>query len=339
MADTVNFPPYVKRIDLTKRMAEIARAALKRRLLLLIGAGFSADARGYPTGAGLASILVKETYSCDEKEAVAAAAKYELAAIAQQYRENATERRTGLVSKVAAAVSKKPAVRPQAEIDLGTVASMCQLRRIFTTNFDSVIEDALDKRARVVKPTVADVRAFEEKADRVDVTGVFHLNGDVTNPIITEEDLRTHRSIFYELFRENLLSDVLVMVGYSFRDDAIVKIYEELSDLLTKVGEDRLNYIVMPTTDELDYTLAERLWRARGNIVLIPLRAGQFFRMLVEALEEARYADTVTKMAETTGEAEAAVGDRLRQYKDVFAHVSLSELAQAVEELMKLRNA
>lgn len=318
---------------------EIARAGLRRRLLFLIGAGFSADARGYPTGAGLASILVKETYACSDIEAAAAASKYELAAIAQQYTERATDRRVGLVAQVAAAVSKKPSTRPQAELDIASVASMCQLRRIFTTNFDSVIEDALDKRARVVKPTVTDVRAFEEEADRADVTGVFHLNGDVTNPVITEDDLRKHRSIFYELFRENLLSNVLVMVGYSFRDDAIIKIYDELSDLLTRVGEDRFNYIVMPTSDELDYTLADRLWRARGNIILIPLGAGQFFRMLVDTLEEARYANTVTKIAESTGETESAISDRLRPYKDIFAHVSLPELAQAVEELMKLRNA
>jgi hypothetical protein len=337
MAAIIDFPEYVNKMDLRQRIAEIARAGLRQRLLFLVGAGFSADARGYPTGAGLASILVRQTYECSEAEANAAAAKYELAAISQQFTERATEKRQGLVEHIAKALSRKPATRPQAELDLASVAAMCRLRRIFTTNFDDVIEDALDKRSRPVKATVADIRKFEDEANDADVTGVFHLNGNTEDPKVTEDELRTHRSVFYELFRRSLLTDVLVMVGYSFRDDAIVRIYDELFDLLKTVGQDRRNYIVMPTDNQLDYLLAERLWRARGDIVLIPVRAGQFFRMLVTALEEARYSEAVTSLAGRVGASEAEVTERLSPYRDKFAHVSLSELTQAVEELMKSR--
>jgi hypothetical protein len=334
----IEFPTYVTQIDLQQRMTEIARAGLNQRLLLLTGAGFSKDARGYPTGAELAAILLRDTFRCTEAEAGAAAAKYELAAISQQFVEKATEKRQQLVSSVADALSKTPPKASQVELDLATVAGMCRLRRVFTTNFDNVIEQALGARARVVKPTVTDIRKFEDEAKLKDITGVFHLNGDVADPKITEDDLRTHRSVFFELLRQDMLTDLLVMVGYSFRDDAITQIYDELFELLKTVGQDRRNYIVMPTEGPLDYALSERLWRARGDIVLIPLRAEQFFHLLVAYLEEARYEQTVKGIAEQLGQTTAEVNERLRPLKDRYAHISLGEIAEAVEQFMKLRN-
>jgi hypothetical protein len=334
----VVFPPFANQIDLDQRMAEIARAGLQQRLLLLIGAGFPKDARGYPTGSELASILVRETYRCTQQEADAVAQKYELAAISQQFVEKTTDKRPQLISRVKQELSRPPATKSQPERDLATVASLCRLCRVFTTNFDSTIEDALDARAKTVQPTVASIREFEEDAAGRDVTGVFHLHGDLTEPRITEDDLRTPRSLFFELLRQDLLTHVLVMVGYSFRDDAIRQIYNEVYDLLKAVGQERRNYIVTPVHGQLDYELAVRLWSARGDIVVIPLRAGEFLRCLVTHLEECRYEDIVKAIADHQGKTAMQINEQLRPLKHQFAHLTPSELAEAIQQFIKLRD-
>ena len=334
----VVFPPYVDRPDLEQRMSEIARAGLDQRLVFLIGAGFSRDARGYPTGSELASVLVQDTYKCTEAEAKAAAGKYELAAIAQQFVEKATEKRTQLVARIASALSQEPEKKSQVELDFASVAAICRPRRVYTTNFDNIIESALEARGRVVPPEISEIRTFEQDANVRDITGVFHLNGDLKHPQVTEDDIRTHRSVSFELLRQDMLTQVLVMVGYSFRDDAITRIYDDLFELLKKVGEDRRNYIVMPTDGSLDYKLAERLWRSRGDIVLMPFSAGQFFRLLVTFLEEARYEETIKGIAERIGKTSTEVNDRLRPLRHKFSHITAPELAEAIEQFLDLRN-
>jgi len=338
LAARPTFPAYVDRPDLEQRVVEIAQAGLDQRLLLLIGAGFSKDARGYPVGSELASVLIRDVYhSHSDADIEAAARKYELAAISQQYVEKATEKRQQLLSRIGNALSKVPKEKSQVELDLATVASICRLRRVFTTNFDSVIEESLDSRAVPLKPTISDIRTFEERVKTNDVTGIMHLNGGVSDAKLTENDLRGDRSIFFEILRQSMLTDVLVMIGYSFRDDAVTQIYDELFDLLKAVGQDRRSYIVMPVDNELDYRLGERLWRSRGDIVLLPLRAGEFLRMLVSSLEEVRYEGSVRGIAEQIGTTPADIHDRLRPLKDKYAHISSGELAEAVEEIIQLR--
>jgi hypothetical protein len=338
-AERIEFPDYVDKNDLHQRMAELAKAGLDRKLLLLLGAGFSKDARGYPTGAELAESLVRGTYSgYSAAEIQAAANKYELAAISQQFVEKATGKAPALLKLVQDHLSKRPPTKSATETDLATIASLCRMRRIFTTNFDEIIEQSLGTRHRFVKPAIANIQDFEAEADLLDITGVFHLNGDLSAPRMTEDDLRTHRSVFFELLRQDMLTKVLVMIGYSFRDDSITQIYDQLFDLLRSVGEDRKSYIVMPMDGKLDYKLAERLWDARGNIVVIPLRAGDFLHLLLSHIEEVRYDVVVKGLATELGESEVAVNERLNPLKHLFAHLTLGEVAEALRQFTKLRD-
>src|ERR1035438_5119838 len=116
-------PEYVRKHDLTRRMKEMADAGLANRLVLLFGAGFSKDARGYPAGAELGAIFLRELFDVEQSESLKVARKYELAAIAQQLYEKGTEKRSQLTDSIRKHLTGAPKVLSPAEASLGRIAS------------------------------------------------------------------------------------------------------------------------------------------------------------------------------------------------------------------------
>lgn len=336
----MSFPGYLADDEvsaLKRRLSEVADLALDRRLTLLFGAGFSKDARGLPTGAELASMMLETTYGCDETIATRISKEYELAAIAQQFTEHVVGRNTQLVTFVTQKLQHPDSISTSQK-DFATIASICRLRRVFTTNFDDLLETALGPRHRLVKPTIASIREFENESRTRDCTGIFHLNGDLGDPQVTEDQLRSHRSPFFEQLRHELVSNLLVMIGYSFRDDAITTIYGEISELLRAVRQDRQNCIVMPIRDRYEYMVAQKIWDRRCNVILLPMLEGDFLHELLLSVQEARYGASVKDIAGILSQPEEHVKDLLRPLRERYSELGQDDVAEVYRQILSVRH-
>jgi SIR2-like domain len=338
---STSFPTYLAPEEVGKlraQLSELGKAALRHRLGFLIGAGFSNDAQKFPVGSGLAKRLVMETHGCDEPSAAAIADKYELAAVAQQYVITAPEGQIALKELIAKELGN-PKAESKVESDLATVISMSRMRRVFTTNFDSLIERCLGPRARPVKPSVADVRNFEDESRTLDCTGVFHLMGTLEEPMVTEDDLRGHKSLFIEELRHELLTKVFVMVGYSFRDDALVKVFTEIRDLLAHIRQARATYIVMPIDSGIEYRVAEPLWRSRFDITLLPLGAGEFLAELATAIRSVRYSEITMEISELVNQPADHVSDLLSAISKELVDPNINDIAEIARRMISTRTS
>src|SRR5207247_6630749 len=107
---------------------------------------------------------------------------------------------------------------------------------IWTTNYDSLIEDALKEAGRrfdvkgVVKKLALHVR-------RAEVT-VYKLHGEVSNPddaVLTKDDYENYefeRSAFTDLLRSDLTRYTFLFIGFSFTDPNIEYVLARLRRML-----------------------------------------------------------------------------------------------------------
>jgi hypothetical protein len=336
MSAALSFLTSDQRNEIRRRILDIAQAGADSRLGFLIGAGFSKDARDFPLGSELATRLMREaTGSPDEDTVRKLVETYGLGATAGYYCEQATEASslTDLLEKVLDSGGAKKQ-KSEAERHLASIVSVCKLPRIFTTNFDSLIEECVPApRFVVVEPSARGLISFEKQRSEVDCTGVFHLNGTARDPKITEGDLKGYRPIFYEELKHELLTKVFVMVGYSFRDETISKVFDEVGSLLRDTQdpkrEGRKTYLVMPVSNELEYMVAKSVWKSRGDIRLIPMGAAEFLRELESALGKLSYEERVKQISELIVESEQESDrrvDALANRLEAFTQADLAEV-------------
>lgn len=321
---------------LGQRVDEIARAATYQKLTIMLGAGFSKDAQNLPIGSELAEALLDQTYGGDKSEVQRLSRQYELAAVAAQFEEETSGRREQLKDLLRRKLSTT-APLSDTEKALGTLASLAQIPRIFTTNYDELIERSLELRAQSVKHSVKGIEEFEQRLREIDCTGVFHLNGGFDDPVITEDDLRKHRSLFLEQFRSELLTNILVMVGYSLRDDAIVTVFHHIFDLLDRLRQGRASFIVMPVESATEYEVASRLWKTRGNIHILPTSAGPFLKELLRHVREFRYEKAVAETSKMLREPTEEVNDRLRRLRGQIEELNDDDVAEVVRRIVSVR--
>jgi hypothetical protein len=311
------------------RIMEIAAAGLNGGLGLLVGAGFSKHARNLPLASELAARLIQDHRNCEQHLADELGKKYELAAIAEQYESAVTGKREQLNTKLREVLSVEGDAGAIGR-DLFSIVSICSLRRIFTTNYDNLLEVALRDRHYKVKASARGIHEFEEASNLRDCTGICHINGDLAQPVITETDLRSHRSVFLEELRHELLTKVFVMLGYSFRDDALRHIFDEVSDVLKHARELKATYIVMPVSSILEYNIAKAVWSNRGEITLLPFDAGRFLAELRSGIEEHRSRRAIVELSRTLGVDELKAQEMIEPLSSKFGDLSLGDISSLI---------
>jgi len=339
MARNPRFPLYLgddEVVSLQRRITEIALAALARQLGLLIGAGFSFEARGLPLGSHLA-VALAEDLGYPEISARRLADTYGLSVIAEQYGRVVTGKRQQLVDTVSRMLTTS-GDGSQVENDLKAIVSNCDISRIFTTNYDSLIETALgDQRSATIAETASALTKFEHDIRRKEFTGVFHIHGTTTNPVITETDLQKPRSIFFEELRHELLSRVFVMVGYSFRDESITDVFESIYELLKKTREERKTFLVSPIEEEFEYRFAKQYWEDRCDVCLIPMGAGAFFAEFLEQLHTVGSVKPIDEISVKIRSSPADVKERLKRLCDDVPDLALDDMAEIARRFLAVR--
>lgn len=290
------YPEYLgdeKKNKCDQAFERIAQALLIKRADFLFGAGMSAASK-LPIGHQLAVQLLRKFFPAsapdpvpmEDLERLASAFPFE--ALAQAIEASRGKKRDDLTADL-----KEILLDPTYNVSAAHhdfLAISCwdgnpSLNRIFTTNFDLLLEKAFNARG----VTITEKNTQEiSKALRDEQIPILHLHG-----VLDEEYQITENDIFKPGFKALMgqfqaaltEADAFVFVGYSMSDPDFRKIYTHYrNEIEVRKRNDKLTYVVSPATDSQYYSLGSALWDSRGAL-WIPLDAIAFFARLKQVLQ------------------------------------------------------
>ncbi len=140
-------------------------------------------------------------------------------------------------------------------------------REIWTTNYDTVIEDNLKKRGIISKVihNDMDLNNFTEGG-----VHIFKMNGDITNPhnmVVSKSDLEEY-SVSHQLmltfFKRELVSKSFLFLGYSFTDSLVLNSLSTIKNCLQNACNTHYTILKNEHSKYFDYFVQD-LWK-RYNI-------------------------------------------------------------------------
>ena len=294
------------------RLKELASSVLSRQVVFLFGAGMS-----YDSGMALFTPLVRRMVrdlclgevDLTDADLEWVEGQYPSEAIAQAYD---SKKGSAKLNDLIMSNYKDVIAEPHdGHKILPRFIESRHVDRFYTTNWDTLIEDALseDDTERAVSITESNVAELGRTAASGAVP-VVHLHGAVASDhkcLITERDTyRTDTRLHYILSGE-LMTKSLVLIGYSMRDIDLRSVYLRVSGIL---GKDlaRQTYVVTPLTQnrEWEWRLADYIWGSRG-VVLIPVGAKQLLPYLADLVDDVSADDVLAKISRETGENDVRV--------------------------------
>ena len=209
-------------------ICEMAEHIIRDETSLFLGAGSSCSV-GFPSW----SKLLEE---CAEKLGIKIKKDTDLFAIAQYFSNNYGK--TELQKIVKSVLNKKF----DYESDLLNSIMNLNFKNIWTTNYDSVIENNLSERKIVTNTVIRD-------SDLVSLipqsqVNIYKLNGDVSdsdNIVITKSDIEQYNDnhkLLLTFFKKELVSNTFLFLGYSFSDSIVLPCLAFISNYLN----DKNNY-------------------------------------------------------------------------------------------------
>ncbi len=148
-------------------------------------------------------------------------------------------------------------VRNAAPTESHEILAVLPLDVVWTTNYDSLIEDAFEAAGKVadVKRSPPDLANTRKGRDVV----IYKMHGDVTQPheaVLTKDDYehfadKDKRALFAEALQGDLVSRTFVFLGYSFSDPDVAYILARIRSLLGK--NRRTHYYVTRRPQEADF--------------------------------------------------------------------------------------
>ena len=161
------------------------------------------------------------------------------------------------------------------------------VRTIWTTNFDTLIEDALAKDQVAVRTSDADLTSGPDDHD----IEVLKMHGCIrrSSPsqlVITAEDYEDfaiQRPAFAQRLRHDLLHRTLLFVGYSYRDPNIRTLLVEARRLAQRATREHL-MLLRKETNSPGEELRQRLWTVDLGRVGIRCVLADSFREIEDAL-------------------------------------------------------
>jgi hypothetical protein len=338
----IKYPSFIGQTDrpeLDRAMVRIAKAVIDKRADFLFGAGMSI-ASGVPSGSGLAGQLLDLFFpsGLDTVRRKELAATLPFECIAEAIEKSAGKGREDLTEFLS-----KVLLSPTLEINQGhrDFLSICfwegrpMLNRVFTTNFDPLLEKAFGARCkRIIEGNTKDISSVQH-AEKIPI---LYLHGTLesANYQITESDVFNPRyRILPHMFRTALNeADAFVFVGYSMNDPDFRSLYVDYRlDIDIRREAQKKAYVVGPAQDVHEYVLGKGIWESR-YAVWLPLDAQTFFAAIKSILEE-----TATKeikeaiMKKYRLKDEAAFLDKVRQTSEILR----IEEVEAIEFLFQAR--
>ncbi len=283
--------------DTRDNIALIAKEIIAENIGILCGAGMSMGRSGGISGSELSFQLIKEVFFPTEKEIKedtdlykeisAVVSKYPLEAIAEACTVKLPTRFDGVKKILKDKVLPAGSLPHDGHTALAAIAQACKIQKIFTTNYDDLIEKPFNKGAEPIFDLM-DLRNLQRILSENKVA-IIHLHGAFDkDPIFTEFDLmasQLNKPIF-QFFLSELLNKIFIFIGYSLNDSNIRTIYFKAKETINARKEtDKNNYVVYPVYDKTERKIAIHIWKNRGA-ELIPLDAEIFLVMLHKRVAE-----------------------------------------------------
>ena len=242
------------------------------KVTLFIGSGFSYGA-GAPTANAITEAIKRD---CAEIQ------KTELKDVAEEYVQRNDDNKNKLINLVQ---SLFPA-HAKCDDNQRALTRLPHIKQIFTTNYDSYIEDAYADKCHVIR----------EEKDLVDcdsnVVQIYKLHGDFVNKdaiVITQSDYNAFfdgnkNSLIWAPLKLAMMNSYVLFIGYSLDDSNIFNLLQRTNDLCN--DSSREMYLIAPTTEEYK---ANRL--KKYNIRWIKSTAEDFLLELEQNIKDNIFAD------------------------------------------------
>lgn len=178
------------------------------------------------------------------------------------------------------------------------LASHGYIDRVYTTNFDDLIEQSLGARAVSITDEDPDalLRALE-----TDEIPVIHLHGSVGyRCLIAEEETYSLDTPLARVMASDMVTCHFVWIGYSMSDVDLRGLYLSIRELLKRDDLVKTSYFVHPAGSAEECRLAELVWQARGGRY-IAAGADEFLPALVRAARRARGDEVVSELLGSEG--------------------------------------
>lgn len=253
------------------RIPSLVLKSIERgRCILFVGAGVSYEA-GLPTSSKLATMLADDVGYPNTFP-------HDLIDISQYY--EAKLGRAVLINRLQEILQKptQPSETHKLIAALGR-----KFRLIITTNYDSLLENAL---ADIGYPfyIVTEAADLANAPVETEIPTLIKIHGDIdaNNIILTRDDYyryldKSFRSTLGAVLKAQLATGTFLFVGYSLRDYNFVALFEsvrkELGDYMPK------GFAVMPSPDPVE----TRIWLKRG-VDIIDSTARAFFKQISRSL-------------------------------------------------------
>ena len=237
------------------------------KVTLFIGSGFSLAA-----GAPSANAIVETIKTvCPEIQ------KTELKDVAEEYVQRNDDNKDKLINLVQGLFP----VKAKCNDNQRALTLLPHIKQIFTTNYDSYIEDAYADKCHVI-------REEKDLADcNPNVTQIYKLHGDFVRKddiIITQSDYDAFfdgkkNSLIWDPLKLAMLSTHVVFVGYSLDDSNIFGILRKIENLCN--GSTKEMYLISPSTEAYK---ANRL--GKHNVRWIQSTAEVFLQELEQNIKD-----------------------------------------------------
>ncbi len=124
----------------------------------------------------------------------------------------------------------------------------------WTTNFDRTIELNLEHRNKVYEVFTNSLSL--KKSIRNDISYIYKINGSLgesDNALVTQDDLEKseiNNQLYYSFLKRELLTKTFLFVGYSFRDEVVLKCLADLKKVFHNDLRDHYSIFKKPTNNE-----------------------------------------------------------------------------------------
>ncbi len=291
--------------DLNAELKRLAEYLIDRNLILFCGSGLSKKSK-MPLFKEIAEFIICDLLKLDPAKDASAISqinqKYPPEAIAAAYAEGAD--RTALNNFINKAFDSSTATIHPGLTAIGTFATQQYINRIYTTNYDDLLEKAIGGQA--VPIIDSSVHEFDKHLNKGGVA-VIHLHGIVNGEIrITESETYALETPLAQLLKGEIVRNRFLFVGYTMNDYDLKNLYFYMLSLMQRFGPNRTMYVALPVDSSEEWRIARRVWKTR-NAILLPARAEDFLPALEKRIDEIRIGPPLRYLKEKVGKSDSDV--------------------------------
>lgn len=247
----------------------------KERVSLFIGAGFSLEAKA-PSAWDLQQAILNELPSEELKKTHAADGLDE---ISQFFVEEVCE---GSRAELMDLLQKLFEFEPESMDDHYALAAIPHFHNIFTTNYDTLLEDSYPKERCAVVKKDEDCVYMDSKPVRV-----FKIHGDFTNRdfvVITSQDYadlkkQKHNPLVWNEVKSAFTRTNVAFIGYSLSDENIINMIKLISKIVNRNQQQM--FLIAPGVSE-----TKKIQLKKNHVSYIDATAKEFLTQVKKEIDK-----------------------------------------------------